>query len=73
MRCQKCTTGFRGSVDGVGRLELEELGFVGDGESEQGITAVQVQLSADIGSMVFDGSDTDVQISCDLAAGLGVW
>jgi len=54
-------------------LELEELGFVGDGESEQGITAVQVQLSADIGSMVFDGSDTDVQISCDLAAGLGVW
>jgi hypothetical protein len=54
-------------------LELEELGFVGDGESEQGITAVQVQLSADIRSMVFDGSDTDVQISCDLAAGLGVW
>ena len=43
------------------------------GESQKGVTTVQVQLGADIGSMVFDGSDTDVQISCDLAAGLGVW
>jgi hypothetical protein len=45
---------------------------VSHGESQKGIAAVQVQLHADIGSMVFDGSDADVQISRDLAAGLRV-
>ena len=38
----------------------------------EGHHCLQVQLHADIGSMVFDGSDADVQISRDLAAGLRV-
>src|SRR5215831_6132599 len=51
---------------------LRQFGLMGKGEAKERVTAVRVQLGADIRAVVLDRSDTHKQLLSNLGAGLGV-